>query len=959
MLRKIIFRTIKNSLARFLAIFAIIALGVGFFAGLRVTEKTMKKTADRYLSDCRLYDYRLVSTLGFTEDDVETFRAVDKVSGAYGSVSADVIIRQEDGADVVLHAHTLQDGINGVDVLFGRLPEAADECLLDARYATEDAIGTTLHFSESNSEDTLDFFAHNAYTVVGIANSSEYINFQRGTTALAGGKVAGFVYLLPDGFATDYFTEIYITLSEWHEIYSDAYDKALDDIRPTLEHLLIERADLRFDAIYNDAKAKIDDAQATLEEKKGEFADAEKELTDGWETYWAEKADAQAQFDETKEKLDAARTELDNAWDALATAKDSPAAAMPQIAAQLAAQEAALSQSETEYNEQLEAYNTALAEADEKFKEANQKLLNAQKELDDAKPELDDAQAEIDDARDELNQLEKPSVYTLDRYTNFGFAGFQNDIAIVSGVAKVFPVFFFLVAALVCITTMTRMVSEQRTENGVLKALGYSNFAVASQYLIYAGSASILGCIFGFLLGSKLMPLVLWEIYQIMYSIHRPPVFVLDWTLFALCSSFYILGVLGVTYGVCRKDLAENSASLMRPKAPGAGKRIFLEYIRFLWKPMKFLHKVSARNIFRYKKRMLMMILGIGGCTALLLTGFGIRDSIQPIVSRQYGEISLFDAVVSFLREPDATEQAEFEADIRDFASDFILLHISNVDLSIDNKGCSVKLAACSGDMTPFINLHQGKNPLAFPSAGEAVVNYRVAEEYKIAVGDTIELRDSDYNQMTVRICGVYDNYLEDIVYVSAETFQNGFGFAPELNTAYVNFTEEADIHAAGAAILGMENVATLSLTEDRKETVGNMLQSLDYVVLIVLVCAGALAFIVLYNLTNITITERTREIATLKVLGFYRSEQNSYVFRENIILAVISAICGFPLGIALLRYTMGQIKIANFYFGCCLKPQSYLWSFLLTILFAILVDLTLTSKTKNINMAEAMKALE
>ena len=913
MLFKSTLRTIKKSLGRYFAILAIIALGVGFFAGLRVTEATMLKTADGYIGEKNLYDFRLISTLGLTEDDVEEFAKLDGIDVARGSVSADLIIKQNDGSDAVLHAHTLLDGINGLEVLHGRLPEKDNECVLDSRYRGEDAIGTKLTLSDNNSEETFDTFTYDEYTVVGIVDASEYINFQRGTTALSGGTVAGYTYLPRGGFDTDYYTEIFLSIPTDAEMYSEEYETAVDNIRASVEALLAERADIRFDIIYNDAKAELDDAQATLDEKKQELADA-------------------------KTELDNAKSDLDKGWAALNEIKNSPMFALPEVQAQVAAQESVLQEAESKYADGLAEYNENKATADEKFAKAEK---------------------EIADGYADLAVLEKPTVYTLDRSSNFGYTGFENDIQIVSGVAKVFPIFFFLVAALVCITTMTRMVSEQRTQNGVLKALGYSSFAIASQYLIYAGSASIFGCIIGFLIGSKFLPLILWEVYHIMYTIARPAAFVFDVGLLVLCTVLYLVCSLGVTYGVCRKDLRESAAQLMRPKSPSAGKRIFLERIGFIWRPMKFLHKVSVRNILRYKKRMFMMIVGIGGCMALLLTGFGIRDTIQPIVEYQYGEINLHDASVSFLHEPNEEEKATFEDGIGDFAESSVLLHTGNLTLTAGDNSADVTVLAYRDSLEKYVDLHSGDEKVAFPEKNQAVINFRLAEQYNISVGDTIKLRDGDYREATVTVSGIFDNYIYDYIYLSEETYEDGFGYVPEMNTAYLTFAEGKDHHEAGAELLSMDNVASVSLVEDMRESVGNMLETLNYIVLIVLVCAGALAFIVLYNLTNITITERTREIATLKVLGFYRGEQNSYVFRENIILSVIGTICGIPLGIALLHYTMGQIQIDNFYFGCRLSGLSYLWCFLITLLFTIIVDFALTAKLKKINMAEAMKAIE
>lgn len=847
MLLKSTLRTIKKSLGRYIAILAIIALGVGFFAGLRVTEPTMLKTANGYINEHNLYDFRLVSTLGFTDDDVAAFEELNGIDIAKGSVSSDVIVKNKDEADTVLHAHTLLEDINGVDLLSGTKPSNDNECVVDSRYATEDLIGTTLKLSENNPEDVFNVFSYKEYRIVGIVDSVEYINFQRGTTALAGGTALGFMYIPAGGFNADYYTEIFLSIPTNAEMYSKDYDLEVDSVRENVEDLLETRADIRFDSIYNEAKSKLDEAKAQLELAK------------------------------------------------------------PMLPPQ------AIEQMEVELQK---GYN-------------------------------------------ELEELKKPTVYALDRNSNFGYVTFENDIQIVSGVAKVFPLFFFLVAALVCITTMTRMVNEQRTQNGILKALGYNNFAVASQYLIYSGSASIFGCVIGFLIGSKFMPMILWEVYHIMYTIARPAAFVLDWKLFIVCTLLYLICSLGVTYFVCRKDLRENAAQLMRPKAPSAGKRIFLEKVGFIWKRTKFLHKVSIRNIFRYKKRMVMMIIGIGGCMALLLTGFGIRDTIQPIVDYQFGEINLYNASVSFMQEPTAEERAQFEEDISDFTKQSVMLHSGNVDMLFNDSEKSVTIYAYDSDLSSFIDIHEGKKALAWPKNDEAVINYRLADKYGIKVGDEIELRDSSYGSMKVTVSGIYDNYIYDGIYITAETYESGFGYAPKINTAYLNFMDGNNDHEIGAQLLSMYNVASVNLVSEMKETVGNMLETLNYVVLIVLVCAGALAFIVLYNLTNITITERTREIATLKVLGFYKGEQKSYVFRENIILSVIGAICGIIPGILLLNYTMGQIQIDNFYFGCRLSWLSFVWSLLLTVLFTVVVDLILSRKLKKINMAEAMKAID
>ncbi len=1051
MLKRSLLRTIKGSIGRFLAIFSIIALGVGFYAGLKVTRESMVKTADGYFRELGLFDFRLVSTLGLTEADVEVFSAVDGVKKAVGSVSADFIFTNDGGNNAVYHAHELTDGMNGVELVSGAMPQSPDECLLDAKFAGEDSIGTEIVLSSVNSEDTFDIFAYDSYTVTGLINAAYYVNFERGSTSLGNGDVAGFVYLPHEGFSADYYTEIFLSVDTDAEIYSDEYEELTDGMTDGFEELLEERADIRYSDIVDEAQQEIDearekvddadlemedaqkelddgkkkladgkteleDAKKELEDGKKELADAEKELkdkrkeaedaqekiNDGWEQYHKEYdaaaeafAKAEAELKENLAALDEARAQYEAAIPFMHP--EAAAAAEAELAGKEALLSRAEAQYEAEYAAAMAAFEVAeqelidgqeeldegyekiedgereiedarreLEDGEKKVGDAEKKIADSEKEIEDgeaeladAKKKVEDARIEVEDAQKELDELEEATVFVLDRSTNIGYASLDNDAEIVNGIAKVFPLFFFLVAALVCITTMTRMVSEKRTENGVLKALGYSDAAIIGQYLVYAGSASAAGCTAGFLLGSKFLPYTIWEIYHIMYAIERPCVYIVDLRLFAMCSALYLFCALGATLLVCRRDLRESAAQLIRPKVPTSGRRILLERVTFLWRRLPFLHKVSVRNIIRYRRRMIMMITGIGGCTALLLTGFGIRDSIQPILDYQFDQISVFDASVYFLDEPDRETLDEFEEEAVQNASVYAYVYSESADLDTGDGIVSVELIVNDGDLSPFWDIHCGSEALPVPGPGEALIDYRVADQYGVEVGDELELTDNDLRSLTVKIAGIYDNYLYDYLFVSSETVATQWDSVPAANMAYVNFLPERDAHEAGAAFLAVDGVGSVSINEDMMTRVGNMLESHDYVVLIVLVCAGALSFIVVYNLTNITITERSREVATLKVLGFYRNEQNSYIFRENIILTVISAVCGIPMGIALLRYVMSQIKINSMYFGCTLLPGSYIWALVITFAFTLAVDLALTGKLARVNMAEAMKAIE
>lgn len=926
MLIRSVFRTIRRSVGRYLAILAIIALGVGFFAGLRVTEESMIRTTDGYLRELRLYDYRLVSTLGLTEEDVAAFRELDGIGSAEGAWHADLMVAEEGGAEKVFHAHSLVRNMNLPDLREGRMPEKAGECLLDARYFSSSMIGKTFSLSAGNPEETKKQFSTDTFVVVGLMNSPEYIGFERGSTALGSGSVSGFLYLLPESFQMDYYTEIYLKLPDGSdEIYSSAYKNDVDAVRARVEALLSDRAAVRYDEL-------VTGPRKTLEEKRTELAENQKTI------------DAKrAELTEGQQELDAQRTLL------------------AQKQAELDAQRAAL-EGTPQYEvmrPQLDAAQAELDAGKARLDAAQEELDAGSAELDSAQGELNDGLAKLEEAEAQLAAISPATTFALDREANAGYVSFESDTSIVSGVSKVFPLFFFLVAALVCITTMTRMVGEQRTENGVLKALGYREGAIVGQYLFYAGSASLFGCVAGFLLGSRFMPMALWQVYHIMYSVQRPIAFVLDFRLFALCTAIYLACALGATWLVCHRDLRETSAQLLRPKAPGAGKRILLERVGFLWRHIPFLHKVSIRNIVRYKKRLFMMILGIGGCTALLLTGFGIRDSISPIAERQYEEIDLFDATVTFLDFMDEEAKTQFRQEVEGVSSGVMFAHASGMKAILEGAEKSINGVVLSEEPTNFLDLHSGNTKLPYPAAGQALINYRFAKENDISVGDALKIANADYLTVSVTVTGIFDNYIYDYVYLSADTFAQQWGEVPECNTAYVNFPEGKDAHEAGTVLLDADNVASVTLAADMRTRVANSLGSMNYIVLIVLVCAGALAFIVLYNLTNIMIMERERELATLKVLGFTTAEQNAYVFRENLVLTGVSALCGIPMGIALLHYVMAQIKISTMYFGCQLLAGSYVFAILLTFVFTLIVDLLLLGKIRRVNMAEAMKAIE
>ena len=597
-------------------------------------------------------------------------------------------------------------------------------------------------------------------------------------------------------------------------------------------------------------------------------------------------------------------------------------------------------------------------ELEEGWEDYEQAKQDAEKELADAEQELKDAEEELLDARDEIDSMDTPDLTILDRNSNVGYNNLDSSSDIVAGVSRVFPVFFILIAALVCITTMTRMIDEERTQIGTLKALGYTDREIMNKYLVYSGSGAVLGCALGIAAGSTIFPQILWKAYCIMLSIQPNVVLTVNWPLSLAVLVTYTAIMLFVTWWCCHKTLAENPAELIRPKAPEAGKQIFVEKLPF-WKRISFLNKVTIRNIFRYKQRLAMMLIGIGGCTALLLTGFGLRDSISNVAAYQFENVTKYDMSVYFREEPSERQQDKFIKAVEHDASNRMFYHQSSVEVDFDNRVKEVYLLSGGDEMTEFIDFHKGETPLSLPGKNQVLLSSGVAENLGIRQGDEVILRNSDLEELRLTVSAIYDNHVYNYAIVSPETITEQWGREPEYQMAFICVKDGADVHALGAAISDLSFVMNVAVSEDLAATVGRMMEALDLVVWVIVFCAGLLAVTVLYNLTNININERIREIATIKVLGFNASETASYVFKENLALTVVGTLLGLVFGKLLLIFVMSQIKIDMVWFTVLTEPVSYLWSIGLTLLSALVVDFVFYFRLDKINMAEALKSVE
>ena len=903
-------------------------------------------------------------------------------------VEADILYVYGEGNEGVLKAHTLLERINGLELVAGRMPETASECIVDANRYGEEALGSKIILSENNEQKDLDNFAFPEYTIVGIAQASAYIQFERGNSSLGNGRVDGFMYLLPQGFATDYYTEIYVKFDMDHRIYSPQYDAYMAEREPQWKEYCQEQGERRYLAVVEEAQAELADARKDLETEKAEaekelagaeqeLKEAEAEIADGEAKLAegeAEIAGQLARIEREEEKLTEARAAIEQQKAGLAEAEQALASSeyLPQIAAarqqlesaerQLADGEAALADA----GKQIEDAQAELTENRQKLTEGREELNQGREEYRSAREEFEkqmaEAEQKIADAETDIAAIQKPRTYVLGRDTNVGYALFENDSSIVEGIANVFPVFFFLVAALVCMTTMNRMVEEQRTQIGVLKALGYGNGSIMGKYLFYAGSAALGGCAAGYFLGIFIFPLVIWKAYAMMYRLGNV-VFVFDWLAALLCLGASLLCSMGTTWVSCRHTLKASAAGLMRPKAPKAGKRIFLERMGFLWNRLKFLHKVSIRNIVRYKKRLFMMVLGISGCTALLVTGFGVRDSVTSIADQQYEEIQTYQLNITLDDEAGENEalRQEIYRVLDTLGGEYTCTYETSLDLQTSEGPKSVNLIVAENpsEFGAYIDLHTPSGEaIPYPGPGEIVLCDKLAGKYRIKAGDSLRLRSQDGQELSAVMSGVCENYIFNYVYVDRQTYEEALGPLTFKNL-YVNLPQEADVHEVSAALMNLEHVASVQVNADMLVRFSSMMSSMNYIVFVVIGCAAALAFIVLYNLNNINITERIREIATIKVLGFYRNETSSYVFRENTVLTAMGCALGLVLGKLLHIYVMHEVDIDMISFDVHVRPVSYLLSVLLTFTFTWIVNRIMSGKLNRINMAESLKSVD
>lgn len=917
-MQKDFWREIQHTRSRFFSIMILVALSVAFLSGLKATAPDMKKTGDDYLDSLHLADIQVLSTLGLTDDDITAIRAQDKVEDAEGEYVIDAFA-SSDSLDAVVKVLSLTGrGINEVLLRGGRMPERADECVVEENMLSLMNIEIGDRITLTPGDDLSDALAQDTYTVVGTVRSPVYLAVERGTSTLGSGTVKAYLYLPREAFTLDYYTAAYVRVSgaaEMTAFYSD-YDDYIDAVIDELEPFGDARSQLRHDDLVDEATEKLDDAQRELDDAKAEadeklgdaqkeLSDARKKLDDGWKDYY----DGEEQYADGVKELSDAYTELTDG--------------------------------ERDYRKGLREYADGKAEADEK---------------------IADAQEKITDARRKVADIDSCEWYIFSRSYNPGYTGFGQDADRMANLASVLPIIFFLVAALVCLTTMTRMVEEQRVQIGALKALGYSRLSISRKYIGYGLLPSLVGGVLGLVIGYILFPKMIFTAYQIMYQM--PDIELHAYTDISLFSVLAAVACTTVaTLWACLATLRETPASLMRPRTPKAGKRVFLEYIKPLWRRMSFIHKVTARNLFRYQKRFWMTVIGIGGCTALIIAGFGMRSSLLFTMSRQYDELFHYSAQVTLADNALPEERAAVE----DFLAgdsrvvNYIPCAASSATVVTPSYSTTAYVEVMASDeIGKVVDLFDYKSgdPIAMGDEG-VYIDQKLSELLKVSVGDTFFL-DGDVRG-DVTVAGIYEHYTGHFIYMTPGYYENALHAGSEPNAYLLNFTsDDTDTcNAIFEKLLDMSGVATTSRMRDTQDTYMHSMERVDFVVVIIILAAAALAMVVLFNLSNINITERQRELATIKLLGFYDGEVSAYVYRENIVLTLFGILLGCFMGHWLHIYLVLSTEIDLMMFGRQTAPSAYVYAAILTALFSLLVNVLAHFRMKKIDMVESLKSAE
>ena len=1013
---------IRKSLGRFLSIFFIVALGVSLFVGIRATEPDMRLSGDAYVDENNLMDIKVVSTFGLTEEDVDVIERLPAIEQAKGAYSVDVLCGVKEDKKV-LHVMSYTKDMNLITVEEGRLPNGIDECLVDQDFLEMSGykIGDTLTLESGTDADLSETLDETEYKIVGSGNSPCYFALDRGSSTIGNGSVSGFVVVSPSAFALDVYTEVFALVDGAKDVmaFTDEYDELVNEGIEQIQLVQNVRCEVRRDDLAESAMLEIDAARNELNEKKSE---AEKEISENENKLNNAEVDikiGKAQIETGKAEIEKGKKELDEGKIQLEQIKSAYSQTMSELEKEKNSLEEEIANLEAQVEgmdpaQQVEAqatiarlkatvknlesrmetlskqYEVEIAKAEREIidgeallqqkeaelQKAERELLAGEKELESGKEEIDSAkqeldtqiaegEAEIDKTEEEVSEMELPTWYVFDRSSIPEYTGYGDNAERIAALSVVFPSIFFLVAALISLTTMTRMVEEQRVQIGTLKALGYSNKAIMGKYLGYALLATGGGSIFGVLVGEKIFPYVIIVAYKIMY-VHIPHVLIPYHWGYGIVATVIAIGCTGLaTMMACYKELVAQPAVLMRPEAPKVGKRTWIEKIPFLWKHLSFSWKSSLRNLFRYKKRFFMTLIGIGGCMGLLIVGYGLRDSITSVAKIQYDDLQTYEASVYMSDDMEEETRKELETYLDQNKNVFAhtSVHMSSITTQHEDEEVDAYLTVIS-DMDLVEQFYVYRNRVSkerYELSDEGIIiSEKTAKMLGAKEGDTIILSEDGMNEQKVKIHAICENYVSHYVYMSDALYQKIYKEEAFRNNLLIKTDAKMkDLEKIGEKILTYDSILNVQYTENLSAQLDDMLTALDSVMIVLIIVAGMLSFVVLYNLNNINITERRRELATLKVLGFHDMEVAMYVYRENILLTLLGALVGCGIGKFLHHFTITTVEVDMAMFGRVIYPSSYLIAALFTIGFSAFVNWMMFFKLKKINMVESLKSVE
>ncbi len=977
---------IKKSLGRFLSILFIIALGISVFIGLRESTAGMLYTADNYYDTYKLMDYKIISTYGLTKEDITSLENLDDSYLVVPTYSVDVL---DEGEAIRLHAIT--NNINKVVLKSGKMPVKDTECLADSH---EYKIGNVINFSK---EDLKDYINIKSCTVVGTINSPLYIRSEKGISSIGNGKLTSFVYVKEEVFNMDYYTEAYIIAKDTLDknSYYSSYENAVNKLRVELEELKPIRETIRYEEILKAASKKISEGEVKL---YGELAKTEKnlqltkeELDSNYESLINSKNTLNSSLEALNKEEIASEKTFDEQFTSLGVTKENIESKINEINNEITSLQNSLANYEEGSLEYIEkendiasltimlnnlndlntGYNNFKTEIENNRTTIEENLSNVESGLDEIESSYSfyydglntyeeeklSALNEIAKAKEELNDIEKPVWYLLDREDNSGYIIYKEDVIKIEAISKALPIFFVAIAMLVCLNSLSRLIEEERMEMGILESTGYGRLSIIYGYMLYVFIASILGIGVGLTIGYSIIPKIIYGAFLSRYYVPKL-ITVISPLPFSLVIVVTLLLMTLVVIIACYKELKEMPSTLLRPKAPKSGKKVFLEKIPLIWNKLSFTWKVTIRNLFRYKKRIIMTILGIAGCTALLLTGLGLNDSINNIPKLQFGKIINYDAM--FILDKTQTELGDDLTTLfsKNNVENPVLINQQAYKFSYDNKTSDAYLIYSDSDenLESYVSFYSSltNKIIAIPSFG-ALITKQMAEELNVTNGDTIEIRNSNNELFIVYVSDVVENYIANYIYMSKDYYQSIFNEDLEYNMVIAKLNEKPSSNVS----LTEHNILSVSYTEDILNSFNSFINGLNKIIYLIVACACMLALIVLYNLTIINISERKREVATLKVLGFNDQEISNYIYRETIILTILGIGIGLILGIFLHRFVMYTAQTDNILFIKTIKWYSYIISAITTIIFSFIVQLIISKTLKKIDMIESLKSVE